>query len=235
MTRVHLTNDDGIYAKGVWHLYDALLGIVDPMVFTPLKKRAGLSKSVTLGPALKIRKIRYDRQHVGWAVNGTPADTVILYLKVLFKEPPRLVLSGINDEYNLGLLSTYTSGTLGAGYQAALMGVPSLGFAVEKKATDFTLRAAAKVSAQLVRDVVKNGMPEGVDVLNVNFPSQINEDTPLEVTVPILTAVRIAIDRKRGKGGERAYSLAGVLLDKVDAPVGSDWHAVKLFQLHLSP
>jgi 5'-nucleotidase len=227
MLHVHLTNDDGIRAKGVWYLYDALLDLADPVVFTPLRKRTGLSKSVSLGRLLKVRKVRVDSNHEGWAVDGTPADTVILYNKVAPDKPPDLVISGINDQYNLGLLSILTSGTLGACYQAALSGVPSLGFAIGKLWNKPTIRAAAEASKQIVKVVAENGLPEGVDVLNINFPPRISNSTPLEVTDPILAAVRVTIDEKWSKTGERGYRVNGVLLDKFNAPPGSDWFAVK--------
>jgi len=48
-----------------------------------------------------------------WAVDGTPADCVIVALHKLLPERPDLVISGINHGANLGE-NVYYSGTVGA-------------------------------------------------------------------------------------------------------------------------
>ena len=60
-----------------------------------------------------------------WQVEGTPADCTRLGLRALAQEPVDLVISGINDGWNLGLL-TYVSGTVAAAREAAFLGYPAL-------------------------------------------------------------------------------------------------------------
>ena len=97
MTRILITNDDGIHSEGLTTLERALRELGDVYVVAPAAEMSGASHSLTLGRPLRIRQI--DSRH--WTVDGTPTDCVIMELKVVIGDKPDLVISGVNGGANL--------------------------------------------------------------------------------------------------------------------------------------
>ena len=86
MTRILLTNDDGIQSNGLIKLEQALREVGDVYVVAPASEMSGASHSLTLARPLRIRQI--DERH--WTVDGTPTDCVTLALnKILAPEETR--------------------------------------------------------------------------------------------------------------------------------------------------
>src|SRR3954451_20106134 len=108
MTRILLTNDDGIHSEGLQVLERTLLEVGDVFVVAPAAEMSGASHSLTLARPLRIRQI--DERH--WTVDGTPTDCVTLALNHILsdEERPHICCSGINLGANLGDDATY-SGT----------------------------------------------------------------------------------------------------------------------------
>jgi 5'-nucleotidase len=61
-----------------------------------------------------------------WALNATPAESVLIALRLLLEEKPSIVVSGVNSGPNLGLEDILTSGTVGAALEAYLHGIPAI-------------------------------------------------------------------------------------------------------------
>src|SRR5579885_3229787 len=80
-----------------------------------------------------------------WAVDGTPADCVIVALHKLLPQKPDLVISGINHGANLGE-NIYYSGTVGAAREAALHQVPALAVSLCSKAPNADFSASARLA-----------------------------------------------------------------------------------------
>jgi len=53
-------------------------------------------------------------------------------------------------------------------------------FALEYDQPDF--RNAGIIAGEIIRDVLENGMPEGAELLNVNFPKKVQPWTPIKLT-----------------------------------------------------
>lgn len=165
MVRVLLTNDDSIHSEGLRQLELALRNIGDVFVVAPASEMSGASHSLTLSRPLRIRRI--DERH--FSVDGTPTDCVTIALNELFKdqERPAICASGINYGPNLGDDVSY-SGTVAGALEATILGVPGLAFSlVARENFDFT--DAARVSAQLVKKALDEGLPQNT-LLNVNIP-----------------------------------------------------------------
>ena len=108
MIRILLTNDDGVYAKGLSVLADTLSDIAQINVVAPDRNRSGSSNSLTLTVPLRVKYLENEMI----SVEGTPTDCVLLAVKRLLKDKrPTLVISGINGGANLGDDVTY-SGTV---------------------------------------------------------------------------------------------------------------------------
>jgi 5'-nucleotidase len=165
MTRILLTNDDGIFSDGLVKLEEALREVGEVYTVAPASEMSGASHSLTLARPLRIRRI--DERH--WTVDGTPTDCVTLALhKILSaEEQPDICVSGINHGGNLGDDATY-SGTVAGALEATILGVPGLAFSlVARENFDFT--EAARFAVTAVRKALTERLPEGT-LLNINIP-----------------------------------------------------------------
>jgi len=165
MTHVLITNDDGIHAPGLRALVHAMEDFGTVSVVAPSHERSATAQSLTLRQPIFWEQIA-ERE---WAVDGTPADSVILALNRFLPEPPDLVISGINRGGNLGE-NVFYSGTVGAAMEAAINLIPAIAISVAYKGATFRYEPAAKFSRELAQLVVAEGLPAGV-LLNVNVPS----------------------------------------------------------------
>ncbi|MGH9775253.1 MAG: 5'/3'-nucleotidase SurE [Candidatus Acidiferrales bacterium] len=164
MPRILITNDDGIHAPGLRALVQALADTGEVTVVAPSHERSAAAQSLTLRQPIYVENIS-ERE---WAVEGTPADAMILAFHTLLKEKPDLVISGINRGGNLGE-NVYYSGTVGAAMEAAINRVPAVAISVAHRGKDFDFAPAAQFAAHLAPFILKEGLPPGV-LLNVNVP-----------------------------------------------------------------
>jgi len=116
--KILLTNDDGIDAPGI----TALAGVLeenghDIIIVAPDKEQSATSHSITLHEPLRL----HERGKNRYALTGSPADCAIMAEKIVLKEPPDLVISGINGGQNMGEDVLY-SGTVAAALEAMFLG-----------------------------------------------------------------------------------------------------------------
>jgi len=164
MPHIVVTNDDGIYAPGLRVLVEALKEIATVTVIAPSHERSASAQSLTLRQPIYCDQIA-EREY---AIEGTPADAMILAFHTLLKEKPDLVISGINRGGNLGE-NIYYSGTVGAAMEAALNRTPAVAVSVAFRGKDFDFAPAAHFTVSLVPILLREGLPNGV-LLNVNVP-----------------------------------------------------------------
>jgi len=79
-----------------------------------------------------------------------------------------LCVSGINHGANSSINVIY-SGTMSAAMEAAIEGIPAIGFSLLDYSFDADFGAAKKVAAKVAAAVLKNGLPDDT-LLNVNIP-----------------------------------------------------------------
>lgn len=163
MTHILLTNDDGIHAEGLRTLAGAFEGFADLSIVAPSSEQSGKAQSLTLRQPIVCHEV--GRRE--WAVDGTPADCVIVALHKLLSEKVDLAISGINHGANLGE-NAYYSGTVGAAREAALHHVPSFAMSLCSKAA-VSFEPAARVARSMAELILKEGLPDQV-LLNVNVP-----------------------------------------------------------------
>ena len=124
--RILATNDDGISADGLKALVGELKKIADVIVVAPDRELHGMGASVSLHEPVRVKETAPLLAGVeSYAVEGTPADCVILSLGKLAKEKIDLVVSGVNRGLNLGD-DVIISGTVGAALQGFVHGLPSI-------------------------------------------------------------------------------------------------------------
>jgi 5'-nucleotidase len=164
MRNILITNDDGVHAEGLAALEEALQAISAAVwVVAPLAERSASSHAISLQ-----RPVRYEKlSERKFAVEGTPADTIILALNKLMSVEPDLVISGINRGGNMGE-NVFYSGTLAAAFEAVLNRVPAFAISVASH-EEYQFDVAAGFAAKLADRMLREPLPRGV-VLNVNVP-----------------------------------------------------------------
>ena len=113
-----LSNDDGVTSEGLHSLKKALSKTDEVWVVAPDSERTCVAHAITLHTPLRINDLG-DRV---FSTNGTPADSVLLALRVILPRKPDLVISGINKGPNMGQDVAY-SGTVAAAKEGAFAGV----------------------------------------------------------------------------------------------------------------
>jgi len=167
MPLILVTNDDGVTSEGIHALAEAMKPLGEVLVVAPLQEASAIGHALTLRRPLRIETIRDGV----YGVDGTPTDCVNLGVLSLFKDnPPDFVASGINFGPNLGDDVTY-SGTVSAGFEGTLLGIPSVAFSQEM-AEGFSFRPAAAFARELFRILIQEREMLPKDrLLNVNIPA----------------------------------------------------------------
>ncbi|MFH1618551.1 MAG: 5'/3'-nucleotidase SurE [bacterium] len=163
-----LTNDDGIYAEGIYALYLELRKIARVTIVAPDTERSASGHAITLTDPLRVEKAVKKGKFLGYKVNGTPADCVKIGIGAVLKKKPDMIFSGINQGPNIGTNVIY-SGTVSAATEGAILGIPSIAVSLTTF-TDPDFSLAAAFSRRLCLLALKRGIPEGT-LLNVNVPA----------------------------------------------------------------
>jgi 5'-nucleotidase len=164
-----VTNDDGVYSKGILALTQAVLPFGDVVVVAPDKPQSGMGHAVTINNLLRLQPLKYDLPvHAAYSCSGTPVDCVKLAIYKVMHRKPDLVVSGINHGSNSSINVIY-SGTMSAAMEGAVEGIPSIGFSLLDHSADADFEASQQVVAKLVKAALEKGIPKDV-CLNVNIP-----------------------------------------------------------------
>lgn len=191
-----ITNDDGIQSPGLRAAAKAAARFGELLICAPHCQQTGMGRSFPVeadtGIIEKIEDYWSDRETEGkssvYAVHGSPAQSVAYGVMELAGHKPDLCISGINYGENLGQVLT-CSGTVGAALEAASYGIPAIAISM---AADLSVqqsenyvpmdwRVSQWILKKMVHDTLKNGMPDGVDLWNVNVPREasVNVDSVL--------------------------------------------------------
>jgi 5'-nucleotidase len=200
--KILASNDDGVYSEGLWALVRELTKIAEVSVVAPDRDQSGSGTSITLRHPLRIIKIKPPVDNmVAYSVEGTPADSVILALKLILKEGVDLVVSGINEGPNVGD-DVYVSGTVSAALQGYFYGIPAVAFSIAAFG-DLHFEVAARLARVMVSELAREGFPRRM-LLNVNLPNlTLDELEGIEIT---RLGERSYTDRiEPGHDGKRQY------------------------------
>lgn len=199
-----VTNDDGIQSEGIITLYETLKGHYEKVVVVaPDRERSAISRALTIFRPLRVEKINGDF----YSVDGTPTDCVNLAINGLFKGKIKMVVSGINRGPNMGEDITY-SGTVSAAMEGLLLGVPSIAVSCAAR-SDFIFSTAARVAVNIVKEVIKKGIPPDT-LLNINVPNVQYENLKgIKITRMGKKRYSDTIIEKLDPRGKKYYWLAG--------------------------
>jgi len=229
--RILISNDDGIHAPGIGVLQKSVRDLGETFVVAPDAERSAVGHAITLSDPIKARRIRRD-DFEGYAVGGTPADSVKLAVCALLPGPADLVISGINLGPNAGISVIY-SGTVSAATEGTILGIPSMAISLNTF-RDPIWDTAARVARRLARQLMGNPLPRGV-LLNVNVPN-----LPYEKLAGY-AATRMAesrfvetFDRRADPRGNVYYWMDGYL-ERTGEREGTDLDALERGFVSLTP
>jgi len=227
--RILVTNDDGIFADGLWTLVGELKSIADIVVVAPDREMSAIGTAVSLHQPVRARKVTPKVDGVEtYAVEGTPADSVILALGKLVRDRVDLVISGINRGANLGD-DVLISGTVGAALQASLHGFPA--FAISLALGDnLHFGNAAKFATLLAIRFSSGALPNNI-CLNVNLP--LEQIKGVRLTHPARKSHTDTVE-ERYDNGRQHYQL---VRQRINKPIdeGTDIWAVEQGNISISP
>ena len=162
--RILIANDDGVYSPGIAALAKLASEFGDVRIVAPDVEQSSMGQAISPSRPLSYRRARIG-DFEAFRVNGTPSDCVALGIH--HWEKVDVVLSGINQGYNLGNASWH-SGTLAAAKQAALFGVRGVALSAPsiEENGDYNLLMPY---ARRVLDTLLRKKPLAT-LHNVNFP-----------------------------------------------------------------
>jgi len=165
--KILVSNDDGIDSLGIHALVKSLKEIADVTVVAPHNEQSAVGHAITMKIPLRVFNYYKNGDFFGYAVDGTPADCIKMGIRNIMKEPPDLVISGINQGSNTAINIIY-SGTVSAAREAAIMDVPAVAISITNHAAK-EYNFAAKLAKMLALKMINNKLPLGT-LLNVNVP-----------------------------------------------------------------
>ncbi|MDP6637540.1 MAG: 5'/3'-nucleotidase SurE [Phycisphaerae bacterium] len=178
--RILISNDDGILAPGLAALHSAVADMGDVSVVAPHGPQSASAHAITLQTAMAVGHVEL-AEFAGISVDGRPADCVRLAIRELLDERPDLVVTGINDNSNVGV-NLFYSGTVAAAAEAAMMGIPAVAFSAVGKDRPPDFVRAAVLCRKVLDHLLDAGMSPG-DLTNVNIPDLHTPGRPCGLSV----------------------------------------------------
>jgi len=234
MTRVLITNDDGIDGEGLRVLVATLVARgYETLVVAPDEDYSGAGSSIinkSSAFSAGNRELPYDKRVLAeapnveaYAVGAPPAMCALLGVRGAFGDPPDVVASGINLGLNTGPAVSH-SGTVAAALAAAANGVPAVAISAEHPAGDpeaaLHYDTAAEVGIQLLKVLLETDHM----MLNVNVPFR-----PIDDLAGIRSATVSTVNAWRSTVEEFTQDRLVIGYADQDAamPAGSDTALVK--------
>jgi len=227
--KILVVNDDGIHSKGLHALAAAMHSFGEVWVVAPEKTQNAVGRAITLHKPLRLQSLK---RRV-FAVNGTPADCVVLALGELFKgEKPALLVSGINKGLNLGD-DVSNSGTVSAAMEAMVKGIPSMAISADG-GPRYPFSLAGSVAKAVAKMILDHGLPKET-MVNVNVPNCRMQDVKgLMITTLCRRLYEDPISVKTDPRGEPYYWIAGKQMSMQRGKI-SDYEAIQNKKISITP
>lgn len=226
-----ISNDDGIGADGIKALAKEIKKFASVIVAAPHTQQSAVGHSITMSSPIRVKEELIFRDFYGYAVEGTPADSVKLAVHTLLKNKKiDLLISGINQGANTAINTIY-SGTVSAATEGTILGIPSFAISL----TSYTYKdfsAAAKFASKLAKAVIKNGLPKGT-LLNVNVPA-VKKIKGVKITKQGKSSWDDTYEIRFDPGNRKYYWLTGSML-KIDKTTEFDVRAVDEGYISVTP
>ncbi|MEM1323250.1 MAG: 5'/3'-nucleotidase SurE [Bacteroidota bacterium] len=170
-----VTNDDGIHAKGIRSLVEVAKTLGEVIVVAPSSPQSAKGHAITISSPIRLTKVDIFDGVEAYKCSGTPVDCVKLAKSVvLHGRKADLCVSGVNHGSNVAINILY-SGTMSAAMEAALEGIPSIGFSLLDFSQDADFAASSRYVRQIAQYMLEHNTKENL-LLNVNIPKLPEKD-----------------------------------------------------------
>lgn len=165
-----ITNDDGVSAPGIRNLIKVVKKISQNIVVVaPDNPQSGMGHAITTNAMIRLNKIADIEGVEAYSCSGTPVDCVKIATSKVLNEKPDLVVSGINHGSNSSINVIY-SGTMSAAVEAAIEGIPSIGFSLCNTSIDADFSPVLPYVEKIINYRLQHKLAVH-SCLNVNFPA----------------------------------------------------------------
>lgn len=220
-----VSNDDGITAPGIKTLVEVMCELGEVVVVAPDSPQSGMGHAITIGNTLRLDpSTAFEGEGItAFECSGTPADCVKLAKHHVLKDRvPDLVVSGINHGSNSSISILY-SGTMSAAIEAAIEGMPAIGFSLCDFSHTADFSHTRDYVKKIAQQVLNTGLPQGV-ALNVNFPKK--TDTPIR-GIKICRQARAKwqeeFDQRKDPHGRQYFWLTGSFVNMDKGEDNDEW------------
>ena len=227
-----ISNDDGIYAPGIYALWEAMSEIGKTTVVAPNTEKSAVGHAITISDPIRIEEVKRSNGFKGYAVNGTPADSVKIAVKSIMKVKPDIIISGINAGANVGQSLLY-SGTISAASEGTFLGIPSIAISLDAL-RDMDFSTSKVVAKKIVNKVLEHGMPNDT-LLNVNIPKDVEGRIKgYQITHQGAIYFEDNFEKREDPRGRIYYWMTGDVKD-TDIELESDGVAIKEGYVSITP
>ena len=228
-----VTNDDGIFSKGLDSLVRVASNFGRVVVVAPDKPQSGMGHAITIHNPLRLKKSQIFNEVEAYACSGTPVDCVKLGVYEILKKKPDLILSGINHGENSSTNVLY-SGTMSAAIEGAMEGILSVGFSLcdYDPNADFT---ASEEIAQIILNKIFQDYFNHSFCLNVNIPNlSYNEIKGIKLCKQANAYWEDSFEKRKDQFGQDYFWLTGNFSNR-DLREGTDLAALKEHYVSVVP
>ena len=207
-----ITNDDGYKADGYRRLIKLMRPLGEVVAVSTLESTSAMGHAVTMSIPLRVNKVAEEDGFTEYLTNGTPADNVKLGKHLILDRMPDLVVSGINHGSNAAINIIY-SGTMAAALEAAMDGIPAIGFSLAEYGHHPDFSHVDKFVLRITKKILKEGLPKGV-ALNVNIPKK--SEYPIKgikVARQAEATWKETYEERTDPFGRTYYWMSGIFLD----------------------
>lgn len=218
-----VSNDDGITSRGIHTLIEIMKELGDVIVVAPDGPQSGMGHAITIGNTLRLEEVSIFDGVTAYECSGTPADCVKIAKHFVLKDrKPDLVVSGINHGSNTSISVLY-SGTMSAAIEAAIEGMPAIGFSLCDYSSDADFSHVKEYVKKIAKTVLEKGIPKGV-ALNVNFPPKRNEPIKgIKICRQARAKWQEEFDQRFDPYGRRYFWLAGNFVNHDKGEDNDEW------------
>jgi len=220
MSTILVTNDDGVQSLGLLALKRALRALADVIVLAPERNWSASGHAKTMHKPLRVHEVKLADGSVAHSCSGGPTDCVALAAEGVLGKRPDLVVSGINNGYNIGNDITY-SGTVACALEATIYGIPGIAVSTAAaKQSPVDVDILHPIAGEYALMVAKRVLHEGLladTLLNVNVPALApHEIRGIEITRQGKRRYQDELIRREDPYGQPYYWLGG--LGVIDFP-----------------
>lgn len=222
-----VTNDDGITAKGIASLVEAVRDFGHVLVVAPDSPQSGMGHAISVHSILRMNEYKEFAGIKAFSTSGTPVDCVKLAIyEVLGGRKPDFLVSGINHGNNSSTNVLY-SGTMSAAVEGALENIPSIGFSLDDFASDADFSVCKVVVKSMMKAVMNNEFPKHI-CLNVNVPKVKADDFKgIKICRQAHAFWKDSFDKRLDQFGKPYYWLTGEF-ESFDGGEDTDTFALKM-------